>query len=330
MSDTEKAATAPTAPTPAPKSDADYRAAAMKVAEQNFGKKPEPVVEPEKAAEPAKPAEPEKKPELPPEPPLEAKNWFQKLAQDQKALREERKAFDAERAALKSLAELSRVVDPDLLQRAVVQRDPLTLLQAAGMKYQDVVDAVVKAQPAADEKPKVEETPDVNPLKSEIEELKKKLSALEERDTTAKVEAARAQVLAKAVPLVKPERFPIISRFPEEAVQEALDTMNDLYRQTGRLPGDNFEENMNIALAEVEARHKKLASKYAHLTSAPTVATVPANEAPASPRGTAEGQTTLSSAMAPGLSGASATPKTDKDYQLAAIEAAKRASATRR
>jgi hypothetical protein len=318
------------APAPAaPKTAADYQAAALAAAKPAAPKAvepPAPVESKVEAKEGQIEAKPESKVEQPPEP---AQNWFKKLAQEQKALREKEEALRAEQEKVRAVADLSRVVNPELLQRAVTTRDPMVLLEAAGMSYQDVVDAVVKAQPAAKSAAPTEseanEPAYVRDLKEALAATRKEVDELKAGRMEAEASKAHAQAKAIALPLVDEKKFPIISKFKDEAVEEAIGELNEFYRQTGKLPADNPQDNLTIALARVEEKHRKLAERYGFLTSAQKAATVPANEAPASPRGTAEGQNTLTSFMAPGATAVEpATPKTDQDWQARAMRLAGR------
>lgn len=300
-------ATTPAAVTP--KTDADYRAAAVAAL-----KSPPPEVEAKK--EEPKPAEP-KKEEKPPE---AAENWFQKLAKREAEFRAERetaqKALEAEKARFKTFEELGRVIDPVTLQRAVASRDPMAFLQSAGFSYKDVVDAVMKAQPGAakpEEPAKLAEDPKVAVLEKRLAELEA------ERQATA-VRDARAKLVEMGQKHLDKEKFPFAAKFGAESLNEALDLLNDFHAKTGRLPADNPDDNFRIALAEIEARHKKIAERYGiPLTSAAPVASVP-SESPARTPGTedAHGQTTLSSSMSPSGGSGGGTPMTDADYQARA------------
>lgn len=287
------AAPAPAAPAPV-KSAAEYQNDAVKKLAP--------------APPPAEPAKPEIKPEDAPSPTIRLS--LEKIAAQNKALREREDR-------IKPFEEISRVVDPQKLSRALASRDPLAMLEAGGFKYEDVVDRVLSAQPkAAGAKVELEKDEPTGIVK----ELQDKLAKLEKERNDEKVGKARSEVVKKGLALVNAEKMPLVSRLGEEAVNEALDVLADFYEKTGgKYPAETFEANMELALAHVEEKHKKIAERYG-LTSGSVTPSVKAEaEAPVKPRGEVDtGQTTLSSTSLAAPASGGAAPKNDSEYQSAA------------
>lgn len=249
---------------------------------------------------------PDIKPEQAPSPTIAAS--LQKIAEQNKALREREDK-------VKSFEEISRFVDPVKLARAATSRDPLAVLEAVGMRYEDVVDRVLQNQPKGAQPAKVEEKPEAEGI---VAELQKKLAALEKERNDEKVGKARASLIQQGLTFAAPEKFPLVARLGEEAVGEAIDVLLEFAEKTGgKFPADTIQANMELALAHVEERHKKIAERYG-LTSGSVTPSVKAAEAPVQPRGEADGQTTLTSSSLAAPASGGAAPKTDADYQAAA------------
>lgn len=295
------AAPAPAAPAPV-KPAAQYQADVTKqLAEKLSGQKVETP-----APAPA-PKAPDIKPEQAPSPTIAAS--LQKIAEQNKALREREER-------VKAYEDIARVVDPLKLSRAAASRDPLAVLEAVGMRYEDVVDRVLQSQPKGAQPAKAEEKPEAEGI---VAELQKKLVELQQEVAQEKAAKARQSIAERATALVKPEKYPFVAKFGQEAINEAIDVLNEFAMQTGgKLPTDTFEGNMELALAHVNERHKKIAERYG-LTSDSVTPSVKEVEAPVQPRGEADGQTTLTSSSLAAPASGGAAPKTDADYQAIAI-----------
>lgn len=249
---------------------------------------------------------PDIKPEQAPSPTIAAS--LQKIAEQNKALREREDR-------VKAYEDIARVVDPLKLSRAAAARDPLAVLEAVGMRYEDVVDRVLQDQPKGAQPAKVEEKPEAEGF---VAELQKKLAVLEKERNDEKVGKARASLIQQGLTFAAPEKFPLVARLGEEAVGEAIDVLLEFAEKTGgKFPADTIQANMELALAHVEERHKKIAERYG-LTSGSVTPSVKSAEAPVQPRGEADGQTTLTSSSLAAPASGGAAPKTDADYQAAA------------
>jgi hypothetical protein len=292
------AAPAPAAPASV-KPAAQYQADVTKQLTEKFSG--------QKAETPAPAAKaPDIKPEQAPSPTIAAS--LQKIAEQNKALREREDR-------VKAYEDIARVVDPLKLSRAAAARDPLAVLEAVGMRYEDVVDRVLQDQPKGAQPAKVEEKPEAEGI---VAELQKKLAVLEKERNDEKVGKARASLIQQGLTFASPEKFPLVARLGEEAVGEAIDVLLEFAEKTGgKFPADTIQANMELALAHVEERHKKIAERYG-LTSGSVTPSVKSAEAPVQPRGEADGQTTLTSSSLAAPASGGAAPKTDADYQAAA------------
>ena len=293
------AAPAPAAPASV-KPAAQYQADVTKqLTEKLSGKTETPAPAPTAKA-------PDIKPEQAPSPTIAAS--LQKIAEQNKALREREDR-------VKAYEDIARVVDPLKLSRAAAARDPLAVLEAVGMRYEDVVDRVLQNQPKGAQPAKVEEKPEAEGI---VAELQKKLAVLEKERNDEKVGKARASLVQQGLTFASPEKFPLVARLGEEAVGEAIDVLLEFAEKTGgKFPADTIQANMELALAHVEERHKKIAERYG-LTSGSVTPSVKSAEAPVQPRGEADGQTTLTSSSLAAPASGGAAPKTDADYQAAA------------
>lgn len=308
----ENAASAPAAP--APKTAADYQNAVTKQLNEKNALDKAPPVAPAAAPADVKPeAKPpaDVKPEDAPSPTIKAS--LEKLAERSKALREREER-------IKPFETLSRIVDPMKLERAVVARDPLAVLESLGMRYEDVVDRVLSQQPKTKGGVKVVEESPTDDIVQQLKATQEKLEKLEREREEERIRNAHQSVVERATKLLDAQKFPFASKFGQEAVEEAITMLMDYQKQTGgNLPAESFEENIQLALAHVEEKHRKTAERYGVLTSGTATRSVKTeDEAPVTPRGEANGQTTLSSSLAAPAMGGTA-PKTDADYQAMAI-----------
>ena len=194
------AAPAPAAPAPV-KPAAQYQADVTKqLAEKLSGQKvetpaPAPV-----------PKAPDIKPEQAPSPTIAAS--LQKIAEQNKALREREER-------VKAYEDIARVVDPLKLSRAAASRDPLAVLEAVGMRYEDVVDRVLQNQPKGTQPAKVEEKPEAEGI---VAELQKKLAKMEAEQAAEKVSKARSELVQKGLSFVSAEKFPLAARRDRKSV----------------------------------------------------------------------------------------------------------------
>jgi hypothetical protein len=288
---------APAPAAPAPKTEADYRNDVTKQLNEKLA--PAPAAKPE--------VKPEIKPEDAPSPTI--KLSLQKIAEQNKALREREER-------VKTFEDIGRFVDPVALSRAAASRNPLAALEAMGMKYEDVVNQVLASQPKAGTQ-KTEE-PKAEP-EGIVKELQAKLESLEKERAAEKATKARTEVTKRALTLVSDEKFPLVSRLGEEAIGEAIDVLSDFYEKTGgKYPAETFEANMELALAHVEEKHKKIAERYGLTSGSATRSVKEESEAPVKPRGEANGQTTLTSSSLTAPASGGAAPKTDAEYQAQA------------
>lgn len=295
----------------------EYQAAAAKtVADLQAGKAPDavaPTPEVAPASVETKPASPATVPAVEGVPAgIESptlKQSFQKLAEQSKALRERE-------SRVKPLESLGRVVDPVKLERALIARDPLAVLESVGLRYEDVAERIVASQ-APKEVPR---DPGVE-VPAHVKSLEEKVAKLEQTLAAEKASAARSSVAARAAPFLDANKFPLASKLGPDAVNEAIEMLEKYYSENDRFPAESFEENVTLALGLVEERHAQLLKRYGLTPPKMTPSVMGKAEAPAQPRGEVFGQTTLTSALT--ATGNGSAPKSDADYQAAAIAAVK-------
>lgn len=293
----------------------EYQAAAAKtVADLQAGKEPSAALATESA-----PAETPVAAETKPTPPVDSvpagiesptlKQSFQKLAEQSKALRERE-------SRIKPLESLGRVVDPVKLERALIARDPLAVLESVGLRYEDVAERVVASQASKETvRDPAAEVPE------HVKSLEAKVAKLEQTLAAEKASAARSSVAARATPFLDANKFPLASKLGPDAVNEAIEMLEKYYEENARFPAESFEENVTLALGLVEERHSQLLKRYGLTPPKMTPSVTGKAEAPAQPRGEVFGQTTLTSALTATSNGSA--PKSDADYQAAAIAAVK-------
>ena len=280
----EQTPPAPAAPAAPPPSRNDRVQAAIKEAVAlEASKAPAPSNEkapgaPEKAEAPKDGAPPK-----PPDAPVKAEDKsFEKLLR--------------EKAALRPYLEAAKVMPMETLQalaKAQSAKDPIAVLKALGYSYDDVA-AKVAEVPAPKKAPNadVEESPTVLSLKQEVEALRR------ERQAEQGVKL-RSEALAKTREFVK-GKFSHIEGL--EAEDQVLNYIENYFRQTGEMPGTNFEETVELASAAVEKDLQKQAERWKKvLTPAnpePTVEPESTRNAPSAGTGIV-GKTLTNSTTAP-------------------------------
>lgn len=308
-----------------PKTTADYHAAAKQALETASAEAPQATTPP--AQEQSTQTQPPTEQSTQTQPPTEQstqtqptevdspsiKKSFQRLAEQSKALREREER-------IRPLETLGRVVDPVKLERALVSRDPLAVLEATGLKYEDVVQRVLASQPNGNA-PKGEESH----VPPHVKELEEKLARMERNLAEEKAASARTEILHKASSFLDAAKYPLSAKLGQAAVGQAIKILEDYHRENGKLPSDSFEDNVHLALGLVEEFHMNTVRQYGLTPPSVTRSVTPQKEAPAQPRGEVTGQTTITSALtAPSQGGA--TPKTEADYRAAAVAAWKQQS----
>jgi len=201
-----------------------------------------------------------------------------------------------EKAALRPFMEASKGLQVDELKalaQAKAAKDPMAALKALGFKYEDVAEKAAGLPP--EKKPEApNENPDLAALKAEVAALK----AERQQETTNKL---RTEALGKAKEAVK-GKFKHVEAL--EAEEKVLAYIESYWRQAGELPGDSFEDSIDIAAAAVEKELAKEAERWKKvLTPANPEPTVGAEGA----RNASAGQGTTGTTSARTLTNSSAT-----------------------
>jgi hypothetical protein len=260
------------------------------------------------------------KPEVKPEVKVEAKpsrleKSYDDIARQQAAIRKDREALAAEKTELASARSLAE---------AAKRGDAMALLAAAKIPWSKAAKQVLEGHGVEvpdDEEPEADAP---TALRQEVDQLKARLAARDAADTQAQFMNALQTKLKEGG-----DKFKLVAA--RKAEMQAVRFISDFYNETGRLPGEDFDETMEIALEAVEARLVKERDSWAPLlTSASGAVTVPASKS-AVPAGAVSQQApkTLTNSSGSGPKGApSNSPsklKTDEDYIAAALELANNA-----
>lgn len=267
------------------------------------------AVDPDEAAAKAQDAAEAAAPPPPPAPPKLEKN-FDALIQKERKIR-------AEQEALKQKEEQYRRFEA--MKGALDAKDPIALLAAAGMSWQEAIDRVVKGEAGTKEEP-------VPPA---IKTLLDKVTSLEEtirqEKAQAQAQAARSTAVAKAQALVEKsgDRFSLVKE--RNAVPEALRLLEAHYDATGELPAATLEESIELAMDQLEQKYT--AELESWLTTSKAKSKLGGVQAKPVPKEAGlqvtSGQTkTLTSSHTPAPAGSvgRAAPKTEEDYRRAALD----------
>lgn len=270
---------------------------------------PAPAADPAAAA-PATPAEPAKKP-------LDLGKGFAALAREEQRVRAERQALKAEKEALGRHQTL-------LDAAAKASENPIALLQAAGLTYEQVTDWILKNQqePTAEDRVALLEQREAERVKAAKDAEEK---AASDR-ATQQIETFKGH-LAKAITDAG-EKYELINA--EGAHEAVWEVIEGRFNETGKLMPWN--EAADLVEAHLEERAKKLlaAKKLQPKQDAPAAPAKSENQktGPESDQGSTERtltnrSTTGSSAERPG------SLPLDPDERTRAIVARRRAASAR-
>lgn len=309
---------------PTPKSSEDYIQAAISgvkdlppepavpetpVAEEKSGEEPpEPALKTE--GEPA----PEKKPaEEAPKPPEDVpdgiKRSFETLAREKAALRAEKAQIEANKETL------------ERARRLLAAEDPVSLLAAKGFTHKQYTDQLIAGKFTPREEPKAPE--EQSDVRKEVADLR---AELKRRDADAAKAKLTDGIKARAV--AGKDKFKFVQAMGAES--EARVFLEDYWKQTGELPvpGD-MAASMDVALEAVEKHLRKVGEKWKPLLTGNTGGSKTVPEVPKSAASQAASEQeaekqhrtlTNSQAAAPrGSAPQQKTPRTDEEYQEAAL-----------
>lgn len=307
MADTQSPVEAPVAPpAPAPAAPPPSREQRFEEALKDAFVK-EGIVKPEAKAPEAPPA-PAPVSETKQEPPALAK-----IARQMAEFRKEREQAEPYMNALK-------VLPPDrvtVLAKALSSRDPVSALTALGFSHAEYTNRLLDGVPTA---PAQETKPDAKTaalppeLAKEFEELRAFKQRLEAEDAQ-KQQATLTDGVGK---LIKANpKFKYLSNM--ENYTDVLNIIGKFHADTGRLPGDTFDESVLMAAEHVEAQLAAQAEKWRKvLTPAEAAAKVEESRAPESPATGTETPRSLTNANTSAPAAVRPVPKT-RDERIAAL-----------
>jgi hypothetical protein len=221
-----------------------------------------------------------------------------KEAPKEAAKRPEEKGFEKlmrEKAALRPYQEVAKTLPVESLQalaKAKAAGDPMAALKALGFSYADVAEKAATTPPPSKAVEAEEESPTVAALKAQVAELRQERQA----EKSAKL---RTEALEKAKEAIKGKHKMVEGMGAEDKVLAYIEAY---WQQTQEMPGENFEESIEIAAAAVEKELEKEAEKWRKvLTPANPVPNVTDGASGKAPAGTGTPGKTLtnSSASAP-------------------------------
>lgn len=321
----EETTSTPAAPaeTPAPKTTADFHAAAIAAmeaaeqadatpapAEETAVKESEPAVVEKTEAKDDAPKPEEKKEEAPKteEKDTLLKKSFETLAKEKAALRKERDAAKAEREELAKYR---------TLDNAVKNKDAMGVLAALGLPYSSLVDQLVG---------KKTESKAEAPEESVESKYLARIEALEQENKAAKFKADVTALESKITQIanMKKEKFPL-STGEEDFAPAVREYLLNYVRENEDPPGDTIEESIEIALEAMEERFNQQAAKWRKklgLTAAETSSSVTTAERVVEPvKSVVTKSKTLSNSHTSAPATGITNPSNSSDYRRAALEA---------
>lgn len=233
---------------------------------------------------------------------------FEALAKQERAIRDQRKAWETEQKARD--AEFEPFRKAAALTKAGKH---LAAMKAAGIDYSKIVEGIVSGE-------KDEDAPvAVHP---KVAELEAKIQAMEARSQQAAVNEYRSDVRAAA--LAEPDKFELVLAIGQEGIDTAVEAVDQYIAQHGALPGGSREASITKALGYVEKlletrsepllKTKKFSSR---------LAAVGTKEAAPRPQGIGQAQSTaartLTNSLASSPPRAAAKPKSVDEMRAEAI-----------
>ena len=288
---------APAAPPPAPApaapepSRADKMIAAVAAAE----------AAPPAAPEPAKPATPPVAPEPAPAEPAQ----LTKIAKQMAEFRKEREQVEPYIKALQVLSP----TQVQALSKALAGKDARSAIAALGFSAEQIL-SPPPVEPAPAE-PKSALPPEISKEFEELRAFKEQYRAEQERKQQAELAQSVATIVGK-----NSAKFTHLAGL--ESYGDVLGVLSKFHAETGKMPGDTFEESVLMAAEFVEKNLQSQAEKWKKvLTPGNSQPTVPAKEAPVSPPAEQKPRTLSNALSAP--SAAKTTPSSREEAIAALI-----------
>lgn len=263
-----------------------------------------------KVLEAAKDEEPEEKPEPRPESPK--RRDFRELVREKAA---QRQLKEREERATQLEQKYGR------LAKAIEDGDVLGLLTGAGFTHQQYVEQMLNGKKATAEQKGAEPTGANADLLKEIRELRQIVSQQQ-------VQAQRAKMAeqAKTIAAKQEQKYPYVRA--KGAELEALHFVERYFAENQELPGETFEESLEMGLEAIEAELAEQANSWEKLLTAVKKPSKNSSQGEKSPVKEAvekpeskSGMKTLSSS----LSGPAKPDTKDEDADVDALKARARA-----
>ena len=228
-------------------------------------------------------------------------------------------AIAAEKAALRKQKEeiAQRQKDFAKLDTAIQAKDPLALLAAAGFSYQQLVEQVINGKVTSEA-----------PKEGAPAEWQTRVQALEQELAKERATRARLDALGRVKDLAAKggDKFALTRERNME--DRALAFLEDHYQKTGEMPGESFEESLEIALEAVEEHLNSELEQWLTTSKARAkLGSAGVNTSPPQGTGGADGSAakvvkTLTNAgtTAPAKRVAPPEPKTAEDYRRLALQ----------
>lgn len=166
----------------------------------------------------------------------------------------EREAFRKEVEQIKPFMDAFRGMSLDTvsaLVKAANSRDPVAVLSALNISHSEYNKKLL-----AD----TESEPEKKSGNSELDAMRQEIQALRQERENERTQQARTQVMGKMREVVKEDKYPFIAA--RQAYDNIENLLIDFHKKNGVLPGESFEESVQLAAEEVERHLRKEAESY--------------------------------------------------------------------
>lgn len=191
---------------------------------------------------------------------------FAKLMQEKAALRQQGDQ-------LRPWMEAAKAMDPNslaALARAKAAGDPMAALAAMGFNYTDLAKRVAGMKEAPKED---DEEPGESGEPEYVRKLKEEVAGLKQEVTARKTAEMKVEMLGKMKTLITADKFKFVTGHGD--FDAVLRYLEDFHSKTGSLPGESFEESVELAATAVEKHLEAQAEKWRKvLTPSPAPTTV--------------------------------------------------------
>lgn len=225
---------------------------------------------------------------------------------------------EARKAAKADAATQEKLTKAERLLAAAEKGDAMALLAAAGVSWSKAAKQVLEGHGATEDEAEESEAPAAksvpSKLEQEVAELKRELAERREREARQTAMTAVKDAIA-----ADPERFKLVGA--RKAETKALQYIERYYAETGELPGETFEQSIEIGLEATEIELRKELESWKPLLSSASGTTNPGKRAVPDEAVRNQASKTLTNANGAHPRPAAKTspqPLTDDDYIAAA------------